>query len=128
MVEIKDFVLGCLRCCFKDICSLILTFSLNWREYKFLSFLLLHFADYSNYINEKKNEINKKQERARKLIDEFVKDTEAICQGREKDILRVPGQLVGTTGFLLVANFPPLETINMIKNNITFFIIFLVIS
>ena len=87
------------------------------------------FADYSNYINEKKNEINKKQERARKLIDEFVEDTEASCQGREKDILRVPGQLlVGTTGFLLVVNFPPLETINMIKNNITFFIIFLVIS
>ena len=86
------------------------------------------FADYSNYINEKKNEINKKQERARKLIDEFVKDTEAICQGRETDILRVPGQLVGTTGFLLVVNFPPLETMNMIKNNITFFIIFLVIS
>ena len=78
------------------------------------------FADYSNYINEKKSETNKKQERARKLIDEFVKDTEAICQGREKDILRVPRQLVGTTGFLLVVNFPPLETINMIKNNTTF--------
>ena len=81
------------------------------------------FADYSNYINEKKNEINKKQERARELINEFAENTEASCQGREKDILRVPGQLVGTTGFLLVVNFPPLETINMIKNNI-----FLVIS
>ena len=79
------------------------------------------FADYSSYINEKKSEINKKQKRARKLIDEFVKGTEAICQGREKDILRVPGQLVGTTAFLLVVNFPPLETINIIKNNITFF-------
>ena len=81
------------------------------------------FADYSNYINEKKNEINKKQERARKLISEFAENTEGSCQGREKDILRVPGQLVGTTGFLLVVNFLPLETINMIKNNI-----FLVIS
>ena len=78
------------------------------------------FADYSNYINEKKNEINKKQERAKELINEFAENTEASCQGREKDILRVPGQLVGTTGFLLVVNFPPLETINMIKNNITF--------
>ena len=83
-------------------------------------FLILHFADYSNYINEKKNEINKKQERARKLIDKLFKHAEAICQGRERDILRVPGQLVGTMGFLLIVNFPPLETINMIKNNITF--------
>ena len=44
LVEIKDFVSGYPRCCLKDICSLILTFSLNWREYKFLSFLLLHFC------------------------------------------------------------------------------------
>ena len=43
LVEIKDFVLDCLRCCFKDICSLILTFSLNWREYKFLSFFITTF-------------------------------------------------------------------------------------
>ena len=76
------------------------------------------FADYSNYINEKKNEINKKQERARELINEFAENTEASCQGREKDILQVLGQLVGTTGFLLAVNFPPLETIKMIKNNI----------
>ena len=81
------------------------------------------FADYSNYINEKKNEINKKQERAKELINEFAENNDASCQGREKDVLRVPGQLVGTTGFLLVVNFLPLETINMIKNNI-----FLVIS
>ena len=73
--------------------------------------------------SDKKNEINKKQERARKLISEFAENTEGSCQGREKDILWVPGQLVGTTGFLLVVNFLPLETINMIKNNI-----FLVIS
>ena len=81
------------------------------------------FADHSNYINEKKNEINKKQERAKELINAFAENTDASCQGREKDISRVPGQLVGTTGFLLAVNFPPLETINMIKNNI-----FLVIS
>lgn len=81
------------------------------------------FADSSNYINEKKNEINKKQERARKLINEFVENTEVICQGREKDILRVPGKLVGTKEFLLIVNFPPLEIINMIKNNIIFFVI-----
>ena len=49
------------------------------------------FADYSNYIDEKKNEINKKQERAKELINEFAENTEASCQGREKDILRVPG-------------------------------------
>ena len=65
------------------------------------------FADYSNYINEKKNEINKKQERARELIDEFVEDTEASCQGREKDIPRVPGQLVGTTGFFTCCKRSP---------------------
>ena len=75
------------------------------------------FADYSNYINEKKNEINKKQERARELINEFAENTGANCQGREKDILQVTGQLVGTTGFLLAVNFPPLETINMIKTS-----------
>ena len=118
MVEINDFVLDCLRCCFKGIWSLILTFSLNWRGYKFLSFFITTFADYSNYINEKKNEINKKQERAKELINAFAENNEASCQGREKDVLRVPGQLVGTTGFLLVVNFLPLETINMIKNNI----------
>ena len=50
------------------------------------------FADYSNYINEKKNKINKKEERARKLVNEFAENTEASCQGKEKDILRVPGQ------------------------------------
>ena len=50
------------------------------------------FADYSNYINGKKNEINKKEERARKLVNEFAENTEASCQGKEKDILRVPGQ------------------------------------
>lgn len=49
------------------------------------------FADYSNYINEKKKEINKKLERVRKLNEEVVEYIEASCQGREKNILRVPG-------------------------------------
>ena len=49
------------------------------------------FADYSNYINEKKKEINKKLERVRKLNEEVVEYIEASCQGREKDILGVPG-------------------------------------
>ena len=49
------------------------------------------FADSSNYINQKKIEINRKQERARILMDEFVREAEATCQGKNKDILRDPG-------------------------------------
>ena len=65
-----------------------LTLSLNWRKYKFLSFFFYYvFADYSNYINEKKKEINKKLERVRKLNEEVVEYIEASCQGKEKDIL-----------------------------------------
>ena len=45
-------------------------------------------ADSSNYINQKKIEINRKQERARILMDEFVREAEATCQGKNKDILR----------------------------------------
>ena len=36
--------------------------------------MLLYFAEYSNYINQKKNEINKKQEGARKLLVEFARE------------------------------------------------------
>ena len=69
-----------------------LTLSLNWRKYKFLSFFFYYvFADYSNYINEKKKEINEKLEGVRKLNEEVAEYIEASCQGREKDILRVPG-------------------------------------
>ena len=49
--------------------------------------LLLHFAEYSNNINQKKNEINKKQQRARKLLDEFVREIDVSCQGKERNIL-----------------------------------------
>ena len=52
--------------------------------------LLLHFAEYSNNINQKKNEINKKQQRARKLLDEFLREIDVSCQGKERNILREP--------------------------------------
>ena len=48
-----------------------------------LVFLYHHvFAENSNYINRKKNEINEKLERARKSVDEFVIEIEASCEGR----------------------------------------------
>ena len=53
-------------------------------------------ADSSNYINQKKIEINRKQERARILMDEFVREAEATCQGKNKDILRDPGTATGS--------------------------------
>ena len=59
------------------------------------STLLLNFAEYSNDINQKKNEINKKQQRARKLLDEFVRGIDVSCQqGRERNILGEQGQLL----------------------------------
>ena len=59
------------------------------------STVLLHFAEYSNDINQKKNEINKKQQRARKLVDEFVREIDVSCQqGRERNILGEQGQLL----------------------------------
>ena len=93
MLAIKDFILDCLLCCFKDNC-LLNEFNILIKLKKVQIPILLYyyvFADYSNYINEKKNEINKKQERVRKLNEEVVEDIEASCQGKEKDILRVPG-------------------------------------
>ena len=54
--------------------------------------MLLYFAEYSNYINKKKNKINKKQEGARKLLVEFAKEIEASCQGKKRRILRKPEQ------------------------------------
>ena len=54
------------------------------------------FADSSNYINQKKIEINRKQERARMLMDGFVREAEAACQGKNKDISRDPGAATGS--------------------------------
>ena len=56
------------------------------------SFFVTLFAEYSNYINQKKNEINKKQEGARKLLVEFAREIEASCQGNKRRILRKPEQ------------------------------------
>ena len=56
---------------------------------------LLHFAEYYNNINQKKNEINKKQQRARKLVDELVREIDVTCQqGRQRIILGELRQLV----------------------------------
>ena len=52
--------------------------------------LLFHFAEYSNNINQKKNDINKKQQRARKLLDEFLIEIDVSCQGKERNILGEP--------------------------------------
>ena len=79
------------------------------------------FADYSNYINEKKDEINKKQERARKFINEFIENTEASCQGREKDILRVQGQLVWTNGIFICCKLSPIGNNQHDKKTTSFF-------
>ena len=70
--------------------------SLKWEENYFLcSTLLLRFAEYSNNINQKKNEVNKKQQSARKLLDEFVREIDVSCQqGRERNILGEQGQLL----------------------------------
>ena len=57
--------------------------------------MLLRFAEYSNNINQKKNEVNKKQQSARKLLDEFVREIDVSCQkGREGNILGEQGQLL----------------------------------
>ena len=61
-----------------------------------LKMLLKMIADSSNYINQKKIEINRKQERARILMDEFVTEAVATCQGKDKDILRDPGAATGS--------------------------------
>ena len=46
-----------------------------------LVFLYRHvFAENSNYINRKKNEIKREQERAKKLINEFVREIDASCE------------------------------------------------
>ena len=46
-----------------------------------LAFLYHHvFAENSNYINRKKNEIKREQERAKKLISEFVREIDASCE------------------------------------------------
>ena len=55
----------------------------------------LRFAEYSNNINQKKNEVNKKQESATKLLDEFAREIDVSCQqGRERNILKEQGQLL----------------------------------
>ena len=54
--------------------------------------MLLYFAEFSNYINQKKNEINKKQEGARKLLLEFTREIKDSCQGKKRRILRKPEQ------------------------------------
>ena len=93
MLAIKDFVLDCLLCYFKDNCLLNEFNILIKLEKVQIPILLFYyvFADYSNYINGKKNEINKKQEKVRKLNEQVVEYIEASCQGKEKDIFRVPG-------------------------------------
>ena len=70
--------------------------SLKWEENYFLcSTLLLRFAEYSNNINQKKNEVNKKQQSATKLLDEFAREIDVSCQqGRERNILKEQGQLL----------------------------------
>ena len=46
-----------------------------------LVFLYHHvFAENFNYINQKKNEIRREQERAKKLINEFVREIDASCE------------------------------------------------
>ena len=57
--------------------------------------MLLRFAEYTNNINQKKNEVNNKQQSARKLLDEFVREIDVSCeQGKEKNILGEPRQLL----------------------------------
>ena len=64
--------------------------------------MLLRFAEYSNNINQKKNEVNKKQQSARKLLDEFVREIDVSCQqGRERNILGEQEQLL-TTEYVVV--------------------------
>ena len=101
MLAIKDFVLDCLLYYFKDNCLLNEFNILIKLEKVQIPILLFYyvFADYSNYINEKKKEINEKQEKVRKLNEEVVEYIEASCQGREKDILRVPGVVGCGTGY-----------------------------
>ena len=47
-----------------------------------VSLLLTFSADYANNIKKKKEEITKKQETAKQIIDEFVKEIEVSCAGR----------------------------------------------
>ena len=47
-----------------------------------VSLLLTFSADYADNIMQKKEEITKEQETAKKIIDEFVKEIEVHCAGR----------------------------------------------
>ena len=47
-----------------------------------VSLLLTFSADYAYNIKQKKEEITKEQETAKKIIDEFVKEIEVSCPGR----------------------------------------------
>ena len=47
-----------------------------------VSLLLTLSADYADNIKQKKEEITKEQETAKKMIDEFVKEIEVSCAGR----------------------------------------------
>ena len=77
--------------------------SLSWEENYLLFYFVLRFAEYSNNINQKKNEINKKQQRARKLLDEFVREIDVSCQqGRERNILGEQRQLLTCCGHSLL--------------------------
>ena len=77
-----------------NVIPLLIFINLGWVLISCPS-LLLHFAEYSNNINQKKNEINKEQQRARKLLGEFVREIDVSCQqGTDKNILGEPRQLV----------------------------------
>ena len=76
--------------------------SLKWESIISCSTLLLHFAEYSNNTNQRKKEINTKQQSARKLLDEFVREIDVSCQqGRERNILGEQRQLL-TNEYVLV--------------------------
>lgn len=47
-----------------------------------VSLLLTFSADYADDMKQKKEEITKEQETAKKIIDEFVKEIEVSCPGR----------------------------------------------
>ena len=75
----------------------------NGESFISCSTLLLHFAEHFNNINQKKSEINKKQQSARKLLDEFVREIDVSCQqGRERNILGEQGQLLTCCEHLLL--------------------------
>lgn len=50
--------------------------------YSCVSLLLTFSADYADNIRQKKEEITKEQETAKKVIDEFLKEIEVSCAGR----------------------------------------------